>query len=296
VLDNGSEGHEKAWEGPVSRIELEDRAKVLAQVPPGPWDAMIHFAARCYVGESMREPLRYWRANLSPLFNLLEALPNIPVVFSSTCATFGLPRQAQLDETHPQEPVNPYGATKLAAERLLKDRDQAGQGQYAILRYFNAAGAAEGYGEDHRPETHLIPLAISAALGKREPLTVFGTDYDTPDGTCVRDYIHISDLADAHLKALHWLLAERGSNDWNLGTGRGASVKEVLKAVEAGLGTPVPHTEGPRRPGDPPQLVASPEKARSELNWIPTYSHVEEIVKTAIQWHQEFPEGYDSKV
>ena len=191
--------------------------------------------------------------------------------------------------------MNPYGASKLAAERLLKDRQQAGQGEYAILRYFNAAGGAGDFGEDHRPETHLIPLAITAALGQRGPLTLHGTDYETPDGTCVRDYIHISDLADAHVRALTWLLEGRGSNDWNLGTENGASVREVLEAVGAGLGRSVPYVEGPRRPGDPSRLVASAAKAERDLQWSPKYKDVNAIVKTAIEWHQNYPEGYDSK-
>lgn len=292
VLDDLSEGHRGAWDGAFTPIDLQERRALLEALENTQWDAVMHFAARCYVGESVSQPVRYWRANLTPVMHLLEALPHVPFIFSSTCASFGHPQAPRIDELHPQVPVNPYGATKLAAERLLKDRAHAGEGPYGILRYFNAAGGTPHFGEDHRPETHLIPLAIQAALGKAPPLTLFGTDWDTKDGTCVRDYIHVSDLAQAHIQALHWLLRGKGSNEWNVGTGEGASVLEVIQAVEEVLGMPVPYEKGPRRAGDPALLVASPEKVKRELNWKPAYPTILSIVRSAVEWHQRFPDGY----
>lgn len=294
VLDNLSEGHRAAWDGPFAELELLDREAVADFLAGRRFDGVIHFAARCYVGESVRQPLRYWRANVVPVLNLCEALPGVPFVFSSTCAVYGEPRQERLDETHPQGPINPYGATKQAAERVLADRATAGQGPYAALRYFNAAGAAAdgSHGEDHEPETHLIPLAVRAALGQAPPLTIFGTDWDTPDGTCIRDYIHVEDLAAAHLAALERLRAGRGSGAWNLGTGRGASVREVVDAVAAAVGGPVPVVEGERRAGDPARLVANPALAERELGWRARWTSLQEIVDSAVRWHRQHPEGY----
>jgi len=295
VLDNLSEGHEGAWDGPFTLVDLEDQTQTIEAIPSGKWDAVMHFSARCYVGESTRQPIRYWRANITPILNLLDALPELPFILSSSCATFGNPVQDTIDERHPQAPVNPYGATKLAGERILHDREKANNSPFAILRYFNAAGATEEHGEDHRPETHLIPLAIKAALETSPPLTVFGTDYDTPDGTCIRDYIHVADLARAHLKALEWILDGKGSNHWNLGTGTGASIMDVLRAIESISGRPVPWKKGERRTGDPSKLVANPSKAESELGWVPEFRTIEDIVATAISWHQKRPSGYRVK-
>ncbi|RMH01814.1 MAG: UDP-glucose 4-epimerase GalE, partial [Planctomycetota bacterium] len=233
VIDDLSEGHRAAWDGEFVRLDLLDRTALQDWLAGRAFDGLIHFAARAYVGESVEQPVRYWRANVVPVIHLCEALPGVPFVLSSTCATYGEPRTDRLAEDHPQEPVNPYGATKLADERLLRDRAAAGQGAYAALRYFNAAGAEPdgSHGEDHRPETHLVPLAIRAALGQGPPLTVFGDDWDTPDGTCVRDYIHVADLAEAHLAALERLVGGGAAGAWNLGTGRGVSVREVIAAA-----------------------------------------------------------------
>ncbi|TAH38436.1 MAG: UDP-glucose 4-epimerase GalE [Planctomycetota bacterium] len=292
VVDDLSEGHRQAWDGELVVADLldEDAVRKLAQRR---FDGVIHFAARAYVGESVQQPLRYWRANLVPLIHLCAALEGVPVVLSSTCAVFGLPQAPALAEDHPQAPVNPYGATKAAAERLLADRAAAGQGAYAALRYFNAAGAdADGrHGEDHRPETHLIPRAIAAALGRAPALTIYGADWDTPDGTCVRDFVHVEDLAAAHLRALERLARGGSSGCWNLGTGRGHSVREVLGEVERALGAPVPWNGGPRRPGDPPYLVAQPARARADLSWQARHD-LPSIVASAVGWHRRHPNGY----
>ncbi len=296
VIDDLSEGHRGAWDGETAELDLLDRDALHGWLRGRRFDGLIHFAARAYVGESVQQPVRYWRANLVPVIHLCEALEGVPFVFSSTCATYGEPERERLDEDHPQRPVNPYGATKLAAERLLQDRAAAGQGSYAALRYFNAAGADEDgqHGEDHRPETHLLPLAIQAALGQAGPLTVFGDDWETPDGTCIRDYIHVDDLASAHLAALERLGAGGSSGAWNLGTGRGASVKEVLAAVEAATGRPVPHALGPRRAGDPARLVADPSRAAAELGWRARWTDVDAIIASAARWHRDRPEGYSA--
>ena len=296
VIDDLSEGHREAWDGPLEVLDLLDRERLHAFLKGRSFDGVIHFAARCYVGESVRQPVRYWRANLVPVVNLTEALEGVPFVLSSTCATYGDPLTETLAETHSQEPVNPYGATKLAAERLLRDRGDAGHGGFAALRYFNAAGADPdgGYGEHHDPETHLLPLAVQAALGQRGPLTVFGTDWDTPDGTCVRDYIHIDDLATAHFLALQRLTSGGPSGAWNLGTGRGLSVREIIDTVGAVCGRPVPFEEGPRRAGDPARLVADASKAREELSWQPRYTDPSVLIETAVRWHESHPDGYAS--
>ncbi|UCF67310.1 MAG: UDP-glucose 4-epimerase GalE [Acidobacteriota bacterium] len=294
VIDDLSEGHRRAWDGALAELDLLDRDACHRWLADQHFDGVIHFAARCYVGESVQQPVRYWRANVVPLIHLTEVLEGVPIVFSSSCATYGFPRTPTLAEDHPQQPVNPYGATKLAAERLLNDRDAAGLGRFAALRYFNAAGAsADGrHGEHHDPETHLIPLAIRAALGQGSPLTVFGTDWDTPDGSCIRDYIHVDDLASAHYRALEHLLEGGESDVWNLGTGRGSSVIEVIETVGRLCGTPVPHEIGPRREGDPQTLVANADKARRDLGWEPAYRELAALVETAVRWHKQQPAGY----
>lgn len=294
VVDNLSEGHRSAWDGDFVPLELLDEAAVRRLLKHRSFDGLIHFAARAYVGESVHQPLRYWRANVVPLLNLLDNLPGVPVVFSSTCAVYGLPQGEVLKEDQPLAPVNPYGATKAAAERLLADRNHANQGSYAALRYFNASGAEPdgSHGEHHRCETHLIPLAIQAALGQGEPLTVFGTDWGTPDGTCVRDYIHVQDLASAHLAALQRLLSGQASGHWNLGTGSGSSVQQIIQAVEQTLGEKVPWKPGPRRSGDPPYLVADPTRAQVELGWEARWRDLPTLVETAVKWHRSHPQGY----
>lgn len=294
VIDDLSEGHQAAWDGPLEILDLLDRDAVHHWMKGRSFDGVIHFAARCYVGESVTEPIRYWRANVVPIIHLCESIGQTPFVFSSTCATYGEPQTERLSEDHPQAPVNPYGATKLAAERLLKDRDAAGLGKCALLRYFNAAGASQcgNFGEAHDPETHLIPLAVEAAGGSGRRLTVFGTDWPTPDGTCIRDYIHVDDLAQAHFLALERLIGGGDSGAWNLGTGNGFSVREIIDAVEATLGAPVPHDEGPRRAGDPARLIADSTKARAELGWKPQFEDARIVVASAARWHQSHPKGY----
>ena len=259
-------------------------------------EAVVHFAAWAAVGESVQNPAKYYRNNLVHTLNLLECLRQAGIarfVFSSTCATFGAPETMPITEEAPQHPINPYGRTKLAIEHALADYAHAYGSSYAALRYFNASGANAGgaIGEDHDPETHLIPLVIYAAMGLRPHIEVFGTDYPTPDGTCVRDYIHVDDLAEAHLLALERLQPSQGMH-YNLGIGRGYSVREVIRTVEEVSGKKVPVKEGPRRAGDPPELVASSLKIQRELGWKPRYTELRPIVETAWQWHSKNPKGY----
>jgi UDP-glucose-4-epimerase GalE len=259
-------------------------------------EAVVHFAAHCYVGESVTDPAKYYQNNLINSLYLLERMRRAGVrrmVFSSTCATYGLPERQPLTEDMPQKPVNPYGNTKLAFERALADYAAAYGMGYAALRYFNAAGAsADGtLGEDHDPETHLIPRVIWAATGKISHLDVFGTDYPTPDGTCVRDYVHVEDLAEAHRLVLTRLEFGRGLA-FNVATGRGSSVREVIRAVEEVTGKRVPVKEGPRRPGDPAELTSAGDKIRRELGWEPKYPDLRSIVETAWNWHRTHPDGY----
>ena len=265
VIDDCSEGHMEAWDGPWTRIDLRDRDRFLTFAAGREWDAVFHFAARCYVGESVRKPLQYWSGNIPTLLHLLEGIGKCPIIFSSSCATYGIPSTDTLDETHPQHPVNPYGETKLVGETILKQRGRTGGGDFGILRYFNAAGATPTHGEDHRPETHLIPLAIQAALGQRGKLSVFGDDYPTRDGSCERDFVHVSDLARAHLLALEWIRSGNGSGEWNLGLGVGSSVLEVLQAVEAITELPFPIISGRGERGTLPALWRL--LGRPERNW-----------------------------
>lgn len=297
VFDNFSTGHRGAWDGACVRVDLTDAAAVRsALAEAGPLDGIIHFAARAYVGESVTQPLRYWRENLTPVLHLCEALPGVPFIFSSTCAVYGQPGSARLQEDLPKAPVNPYGATKLAAERLLADRAAAGQGGYAALRYFNAAGAEldGSHGEHHDPEERLIPRAVMAALQLGPPIQLYGKDWPTPDGTCVRDYVHVLDLAEAHLAALERLRGGGTSGAWNLGTGKGASVLQVVAAIERAAGVPVPCQFGPRRAGDPASLVADPSRAARDLRWRPRFEDLDEIVQTAVTWFRKHPSGYAS--
>ncbi len=294
VVDNLSEGHRGAWDGEFEQLELLDQSAVSAYLSHHQFDGVIHFAARAYVGESVEQPLRYWRSNVVPVINLCDCLDGVPFVFSSTCATYGNPQSLNLDENHPQSPVNPYGNTKLAVEKLLRDRQLAGAGSFAALRYFNACGAsADGqFGEHHSPETHLLPLAIASALSGSQQLSVFGDDWDTPDGTCVRDYIHVDDLAAAHSAALQRLADGGDSGFWNLGTGIGVSVLEVIEAVNQACQTKLPYTMAPRRAGDPESLIANPQLAEDELHWKAQHRDIKEIVAGAVNWHRNFPNGY----
>ena len=306
VYDNLSAGHAAAVERlakafPDRSISLVvgdvlDGATLLETFRLSQATAVMHFAARLSVGESVREPIGYYRANVTGTLTVLGAMADAGVkhfVFSSTAATFGEPQTSPIDETHPQQPINAYGETKLAVERALPHVERATGLRSVTLRYFNAAGAdPDGLiGEDHDPEIHLIPLAIAAAYGG-VPLTIYGTDYPTPDGTCLRDYVHVSDLADAHVRALRALEGGAPSAAYNLGNGDGMSVKQVVETVSRVTGRSVPHRIGARRPGDPARLVASNGRAMRELGWAPRLGALDDIVRTAWQWHERHPAGY----
>ena len=254
-------------------------------------DAVFHFAAFAYVGESVENPEKYYYNNVGNTLNLLKVMRKHgcnKIIFSSTCATYGEPEKLPLTEDMPQHPINPYGATKLMVERIFKDYHAAYGLEFVVLRYFNAAGAdPDGeIGESHNPETHLIPLVLDAASGKRADIKVFGTDYDTPDGSCIRDYVHVTDLASAHLLALHHLEAGKGSDFFNLGNAQGTSVLEVVEAARRVTGKDFKATMTERRPGDPPKLVGSSEKAMQVLGWRPRFADIDVIVKHAWNWHQ----------
>jgi UDP-arabinose 4-epimerase len=291
AIDNLSQGHASAvrW-GPLVQGDVRDRAVVERAIREHRVDAVVHFAAHAYVGESMRDPGKYLGNNVAGTISVLEAMRACDVrriVFSSTCATYGVPRSLPIREDHAQDPINPYGESKLFAERALRWYAVAHGTRSVALRYFNAAGAdLDGeIGEEHDPETHLIPLAIGAALGRQPPLQVCGTDYPTPDGTAVRDYVHVCDLADAHARALAYLIAGGDSVALNLGTGHGHSVREVVAAVERVARRVVPRRDVARRPGDPASLVAEAGRARELLGWAPQCSDLETIVDTAWRWH-----------
>ncbi len=297
VLDSLVFGHRKAVPqerliaGDLSHMPLVEQVLREKRI-----EAVVHFAAFAYVGESVRDPDRYYQNNLVNTLHLLGAMRRCGVrriVFSSTCATYGVPLQVPITEDEPQKPINPYGRAKLAVEWALNDFAAAYDFGFAALRYFNAAGASPkgDLGEDHDPETHLIPLVLQAALGRRPHVEVYGGDYATPDGTCVRDYVHVDDLAEAHLLALLKLQPGVGLA-YNLGTGRGYSVREVIRSCEEVTGRRIMVKEAPRRPGDPPALVAAAQKAQDELGWRPCYTDLREIVKTAWRWHSSHPDGF----
>lgn len=291
VYDNLVYGHREAvrW-GPFVEGDIADRSRLDATILEFQPEAVMHFAAYAYVGESVTDPGKYYRNNVAGSLTLLEAMRDHAIgrlVFSSTCATYGLPEVECMSEHHAQRPINPYGASKLMVERMIADFAVAHGLRATSLRYFNAAGAdPDGeIGEDHSPETHLIPLALAAALGSIPQLTIFGDDYDTDDGTCIRDYVHVSDLADAHVLALGGL--DRGGpglRAYNLGNGRGHSVREVVRSAERVTGGKVPLTVGSRRDGDPPRLVSAAALATSELGWTPQYSSIDQMVATAYAW------------
>jgi UDP-glucose-4-epimerase GalE len=299
VLDDLSKGHRDAVAGrEVHALACGDTERVSALMRRKRVEAVIHLAALSLVGESVREPGLYWRRNVGEAAGLLDACREAGVrrfVFSSTAAVYGEPERVPIQEDDRARPTNPYGATKRAIEEMLGHfREACGLG-WVALRYFNAAGAAPDgtIGEDHEPETHLVPLALRAAQGAGKALTVFGTDYDTPDGTCLRDYVHVLDLARAHVLAIDWLAANEGAAlACNLGGGRPTSVREILGAVAAATGREVPHEIGARRPGDPAVLVASAERAREELGWVAERSDVATIVRDAWAWHSRHPRGY----
>lgn len=268
---------------------LHDKAALKSLFDSRQFDAVVHFAGSIAVGESVRDPAKYYQNNLTGTLNLLDAMREHGVdkiVFSSTAAIFGVPQYVPIDEDHPQMPINPYGMTKWVTERILRDYDIAYGLRSVALRYFNAAGAAPdaALGERHDPETHLIPLALRAASGKLPILTVFGTDYDTPDGTCIRDYIHIVDLCEAHVLALRHLMADGESRAYNLGNGQGYSVREVIEVAQKVTGIPVPLKYGSRRAGDPPRLVADASQIRKDWGWSPKFSSLDQIVEHAWQW------------
>jgi UDP-arabinose 4-epimerase len=283
-------GHRSAarW-GPLEVGDVADRGRldeVLERYRPA---AVMHFAAYAYVGESVENPGKYYRNNVAGSLTLLEAMRDHGIdklIFSSTCSTYGMPQAIPIPEDHPQRPINPYGASKLMVERMLRDFDQAHGLRSVSLRYFNAAGAdPDGEtGEDHEPETHLVPLVLDAAAGKRPHVTIFGDDYDTADGTCIRDYIHVTDLAEAHVLALQALDQGAATTAYNLGNGRGFSVKEVIEAARRVTGRSIPVGLGPRRPGDPPTLVGDAGKAIAQLGWRPRHAELSTIVATAWKW------------
>jgi UDP-arabinose 4-epimerase len=292
AYDDLSRGHREAvrW-GPCIEGDIADRARVCATIAEYEIVAVMHFAGFAYVGESVGDPSLYYRNNLCGTLALLDSMREAGVgeiVFSSTCATYGTPEAVPIRETSPQNPVNPYGETKLAIERVLHWYGEAYAIRSVSLRYFNAAGAdLEGeIGEDHQPETHLIPLVLQAALGQRSTVEVYGTDYPTPDGTAIRDYIHVEDLAGAHLRALERLRAGGDTIAVNLGTGQGHSVREVIAAVEAIGSCKVPACDAPRRPGDPPVLVADPSLAREALGWRAEHLGLDTIIRSALAWHR----------
>jgi UDP-glucose-4-epimerase GalE len=300
VLDNLVAGHRPAAKfGELVQADIADTAAVRDALRRYEIFAVMHFAAFLDVGESVREPAKYYRNNVGGALSVLEAMAAESVkhfVFSSTCATYGEPLETPIAETHPQNPINSYGESKLAVERALPHFATAYGLRYVPLRYFNASGAdPDGeIGEDHSPEIHLIPRAIEAATGGRG-LQVFGDDYPTPDGTCLRDYIHVTDLADAHVKALESIAGGGPSTAYNLGTGQPHSVREVIDTVARVTGRPVPWTLAPRRPGDPAVLYAAADKARTGLGWTPCLGDLETIVRTAWEWHRTHPTGYDAK-
>jgi UDP-glucose 4-epimerase len=288
VADNLVYGHREAVPKhiPFEKVDLLDPAGLKVLFGKYNFDAVIHFAAFAYVGESVKEPQKYYNNNVAGTLNLLSAMLEAGVkdiVFSSTCATYGEPKYTPIDEAHPQNPINPYGATKLMIERILADYENAYGFRWIALRYFNAAGAAGEIGESHNPETHLIPLVLQA-IKESKPVTVFGSDYDTPDGTCIRDYIHVNDLANAHRLSLEKLGVYKGA--LNLGTGIGKSVKEIITAAEKASGKKCPVKYTGRRDGDPAKLFAANSKAKEILGWIPKCG-IEEIITSAWEWEQK---------
>ena len=293
VFDNLSEGHRAALD-PRARFmqgDLHDRHSIELALSAQKPDAVMHFAANALVGESMQNPSKYFRNNIGNGLNLLDAMVSGGVgkiIFSSTCAIFGPPDRVPIDEEMAMRPINPYGESKLAFEKILRWYHEIHGLNFVSLRYFNAAGASARFGEDHRVETHLIPNVLKVALGEKPHVEIFGTDYETPDGTCIRDYIHILDLARAHILALD----SSKSDFYNLGTGGGLSVREVIETCRKITGRKIDIVEKPRRLGDPPRLIASSERIKRELGWNPQFQSLDAIVESAWNWHQKFPRGY----
>ena len=300
VYDNLCKGHRGAAEADRLVVgDLANRELLANTMRENKIDAVMHFAAFAYVGESVEKPEIYYQNNVVGTLSLMDAMRDAEVkriVFSSTTATYGEPDKMPISEDQPQAPINPYGFTKLVIERALQDYAHAHNWSFAALRYFNAAGASPDgdIGEDHDPESHLIPIVLQVALGQRQSISIFGEDYPTPDGTCIRDYVHVDDLADAHLRALD-RLTDGAQLKLNLGTGKGHSVREVIDACRRVTGHEIPAVIGPRRPGDPPELVADASLAKEVLGWQPKYNDIEPIVATAWKWHQAHPTGYPDK-
>lgn len=301
VYDNLSAGHRQAVPSDVTFVQgdLGDRVTLDGLFDAGGYDAAMHFAAFLDVGESVREPLKYWNNNVADTLKLLEAMQAHGVkrfIFSSTCAVYGEPDDLPIVEDLPKSPINPYGHTKLAVEWMLQNSAVAWGLGSVSLRYFNASGAAEdgSIGEDHDPEIHLIPLVLKVALGQRKDIKVFGTDYPTPDGSCVRDYIHVEDLAEAHLKAVEG--CEPGQAEaYNVGTGTGTSVLEIITAAREVTGHEIPAEKTARRPGDPPALYANADKIRARFQWEPRYRDVKSVIETAWRWHSAHPNGFSDR-
>ena len=297
VYDNFQNGHREAViNAPLVEGDLADSERLRQTFRSFPIQSVMHFSADCVVGESVKDPLKYFKNNVKNSIQLLEIMDEervTKIVFSSSAAVYGDPARIPISEEHPCIPTNPYGETKWIFEKVLQAFSRAGKAAFVALRYFNAAGAdPEGkLGEDHADETHLIPLAIKAAL-TGTAIPILGLDYPTPDGTCIRDYIHVADLAYAHILALRRLLQGGASGTYNLGNGNGYSVREVIQTIEKVTGQKIRTVPSPRRPGDPARLVASSEKIRKELNWIPKYPDLETIIETAWRWHRNHPQGY----
>jgi UDP-glucose 4-epimerase len=300
VFDNLSQGHRGAVpSGKLIVGELLDHALVEQVLREKKIDAVMHFAAFALVGESVTDPAKYYQNNVVASLSLLKAMRDAGVhriVFSSTTATYGVPDRVPINESERQDPINPYGFCKLVIEHALADYAAAYGFGYAALRYFNAAGASPSgdIGEDHSPESHLIPIVLQVALGQRPQITIFGDDYPTPDRTCIRDYIHVEDLAEAHLRSLEFLEPGKGLK-LNLGTGRGYSVREVIEACRRITKEKIPEVIGERRPGDPPELVADSSLAQQTLNWRPRFANIDSIVESAWRWHKTHPRGYDDR-
>ena len=299
ALDDLSEGHKEALH-PKARffeVNLHDYASLNSVFSQTQIDAVMHFAARCLVEESVREPAMYYRANVAAGINLLDSMLRHGVkrmIFSSTAAAYGEPEKTPIPEEHPTRPINPYGASKLLFERILQEfKDNSGL-EYVVMRYFNAAGASKERGEDHHPETHILPILFEVALGQRNAFSLYGTDYPTPDGTCIRDYVHVMDIAESHVLALE-RISEVSGRVFNVGNSRGFSVREVLSAAERITGRKISAREASRRPGDPAELVASSDRIRRELGWSPRHSDLDTIIKSAWAWKQRFPNGYNPK-
>jgi len=299
VYDDLSKGHREALPPDIPLVvgSIAAREQINAALQEHKPEAVMHFAAFIEAGESMQRPEKYFRNNSAGTLSLLEAMlanGTNKLIFSSTAALYGEPRRTPIEESDPLDPTNAYGESKLLAERMLAWFGRVHGLRYASLRYFNAAGSDGSSGERHNPETHLIPLVLQSAAGERKSVSIFGVDYPTPDGTCIRDYIHVSDLAQAHVLALY-ALAEREKLIYNLGNGHGFSVREVIEAARRVTGCPITALEAPRRPGDPAILVASSEKIRRELGWSPQHTQLDPIIASAWRWMQEHPEGYPSE-